>query len=303
MKREPRTASDLHHADLDDLNTAVRQGTEAGWSYICQDFALALQHSPLNTSPLNLSVAYRTDYLHFLYITQGTAEIQLNLQHYTLAAGNLLVVGEQSVYRLLHYSPDLQGATLVIRPTMLNRLFANERPALLCDIPVGLLICLTTPEQRIYFSLLQTLLQVLQTEPNNTPLIESMTASAVYFANGLHCVQKAQPHDRKQEITLRFLRLVQQHCCAEKRIGYYADLMAISKDHLSEVVRTYSGTTAQEWIARAVLSEAQIRLKHTDQSIGEIAFALGFPNQSFFCRYFRRLTAQSPKSYRLSAIE
>ena len=75
--------------------------------------------------------------------------------------------------------------------------------------------------------------------------------------------------------------------------------MTMAQGYLSRVVSCYSGTYAKEWIERAVLLEAKVMLRHTDKTIGDISFDLGFPNESFFCKYFRRLIGQTPRDFRL----
>ncbi len=283
------------------VGQAVRQGSEQAYSYTCDDFALSLHHSPFHTAPLDIAVPYRTEYLHILYITRGTAEVVLNMQPYALAAGTFLVIGTQSIYQVRHYSADLLGAALIVRPALFPRMFSQAKPMFLRDMPTGWQTMLTPDEQDLYLSLLSSLLKATQAKSVQQTLTDSLLSAVLYFADGLYRGTSAQPTDRRQAITLQFLHLVQQQCLSHKRLAYYASQMALSKDHLSEVVRTYSGTTAQEWIEQAVLLEAQVRLRHTDKPIGEIAYELGFPNDSFFCKYFRRLTGLTPRTYRLSA--
>ena len=44
--------------------------------------------------------------------------------------------------------------------------------------------------------------------------------------------------------------------------------------------------------------EAKTLLRFSDRSIQEVAYALNFPNQSFFGSYFRRTTGMSPSEFR-----
>ena len=39
-------------------------------------------------------------------------------------------------------------------------------------------------------------------------------------------------------------------------------------------------------------------LRHSDKQVAEIANLLGFPNSSFFCRYFKEHTGSTPQEYR-----
>lgn len=55
-----------------------------------------------------------------------------------------------------------------------------------------------------------------------------------------------------------------------------------------------------EWIEDSVILEAKTMLKHTDLSIQEITYKLNFPTQTFFGKYFKRITGMSPKQYKNS---
>lgn len=58
------------------------------------------------------------------------------------------------------------------------------------------------------------------------------------------------------------------------------------------------GTTHQNILSAVRKREATRRLVQTDQSVSQIAFALGFAAPQAFCRAFRRWTGQSPAEYR-----
>ena len=70
--------------------------------------------------------------------------------------------------------------------------------------------------------------------------------------------------------------------------------------YLSTVVRTCTGRTASEWIERHVAQEAKALLKSTNMTVQQISNELNFPSQSFFGKFFKRLTGLSPKEYRRS---
>ncbi|MDR1524556.1 MAG: AraC family transcriptional regulator, partial [Tannerella sp.] len=44
--------------------------------------------------------------------------------------------------------------------------------------------------------------------------------------------------------------------------------------------------------------EIKILLQSPKLTISEISYRLNFPNESYFCRYFKRHTGMSPKNYR-----
>ena len=61
-----------------------------------------------------------------------------------------------------------------------------------------------------------------------------------------------------------------------------------------------TGYSAVEWIERFVILEAKVLLKSSNLNIQQIADELHFPSQSFFGKYFKKLTGMSPKEYRNS---
>jgi AraC-like DNA-binding protein len=81
-------------------------------------------------------------------------------------------------------------------------------------------------------------------------------------------------------------------------VGNYADLMNISSGHLSEVVKFQSGKPAIKHIHERLVLEARRLLFHTQNSLKEIAFDLGFSDASYFNRFFKRETGVTPAEYR-----
>lgn len=81
-------------------------------------------------------------------------------------------------------------------------------------------------------------------------------------------------------------------------VGEYASLLNISAGHLSEVVKMQSGKPAIKHIHERLVLEARRLLFHTNKSLKEIAFDLGFSEASYFNRFFKRETGVTPADYR-----
>ena len=48
--------------------------------------------------------------------------------------------------------------------------------------------------------------------------------------------------------------------------------------------------------------QAKALLQHTDWSISEIAYALGFEYPTYFNNFFKKITGTNPKSFRLTGV-
>lgn len=83
-------------------------------------------------------------------------------------------------------------------------------------------------------------------------------------------------------------------------VGDYASLLHISAGYLSEVVKIQSGKPAIKHIHERQVMEARRLLFHTNSSLKEIAYDLGFSDASYFNRFFKRETGVTPAGYRAS---
>jgi AraC family transcriptional activator of pobA len=88
-----------------------------------------------------------------------------------------------------------------------------------------------------------------------------------------------------------------------KEVGDYASELNISAGHLSEIVKIQSGKPAIKHIHERLVLEARRLLFHTNNSLKEIAFELGFSDASYFNRFFKRETAVTPAEYRTKIRE
>ena len=82
----------------------------------------------------------------------------------------------------------------------------------------------------------------------------------------------------------------------------YANNLSVHVNHLNRSVREITGKSTTSHIADRIISEAKALLQHTDWSIADIAYALGFEYPTYFNNYFKRLTGTVPRSLRVKII-
>lgn len=81
-------------------------------------------------------------------------------------------------------------------------------------------------------------------------------------------------------------------------VSDYASMLHITAGHLSDVVKDHSGKPAIKHIHDRLVMEARRLLFHTNDSLKEIAFNLGFSDASYFNRFFKRETGETPAGFR-----
>jgi len=82
------------------------------------------------------------------------------------------------------------------------------------------------------------------------------------------------------------------------QVSEYAALLSVSPGHLRDVIKSQSGKSAIVHIQERMVLEARRMLFHTEYSLKEIGFDLGFSDASYFSRFFKRETGVTPAEYR-----
>jgi AraC-like DNA-binding protein/CheY-like chemotaxis protein len=80
-----------------------------------------------------------------------------------------------------------------------------------------------------------------------------------------------------------------------------AEAVGVSEDYLSRVFNRELGISPWEYLNRYRVLQAKTLLGQTDTSIQTIARQVGFNDQSYFSRVFRKLTGVSPQAFRNSS--
>ena len=81
-------------------------------------------------------------------------------------------------------------------------------------------------------------------------------------------------------------------------VAYLADRLNRSPKYLSDLLRSVSGKSAQQYIQNHLLNKAKALLSGSDLSVAEIAYRLGFDYPQSFNKLFRRKTNHTPLEYR-----
>ena len=78
----------------------------------------------------------------------------------------------------------------------------------------------------------------------------------------------------------------------------YAEHLSVHVNHLNRAVKEVTGKTTTAHLAERVVLEAKTLLKHTNWSINEIAYSLGYEYSTYFDNFFKKQTGVTPSSLR-----
>lgn len=80
----------------------------------------------------------------------------------------------------------------------------------------------------------------------------------------------------------------------------YADQLYVTPNHLNALCQDLLGKTAGELIRDRVLLEAKRLLANAKMTVTEVAYDLNFQDNSYFNRFFKKYTGQTPDEFRKS---
>ena len=96
--------------------------------------------------------------------------------------------------------------------------------------------------------------------------------------------------------------LLDRHFREHRPVQSYADTMGLTAGQLSRICREVLGMSSLDVINARLLHEAQRDLVYTSSSIKQLAGELGFEDDAYFSRFFKRHTGLSPREFRAQAL-
>lgn len=249
----------------------------------------------------DLLVPHRKDHYLIAFIRKGGARQWIDMASYTLkdntvylAGPNQIIVKEETKqlwstgiaftkeFLALQENAALKNLPLILNPKRQHELLLTE-----ADV-----------------QFLEDMLDKIDAEytSNNEWQQRMLSAYLTLLLTYLSRLYEEQFKDiavPKEKVLLKNFQVkVDEHYRELREVNDYASLLHISPGHLSEVIKNQSGKPAIKHIHERIVLEARRMLFHTDISLKEMAFDLGFADASYFNRFFKRETGITPADYR-----
>ena len=251
---------------------------------------------------------YRSDGYIIGICTRGSAQVEVNLQIYEAKPDAMLLATPFHVLRIYDSSPDFLCRFIVFSKAFLTENNVNSHFLESFSYFKSASLPVIYPDHddaKILLEIYVLLQQKLdrQEHPYRMEIARSILITMLYEVGSIYEKQHVMVKgklNRKQELNVLFQELVFHHYKEHRNVQYYADALFVSSKHLTETIKDVTGRTAGEWIDDAVILEAKVLLRNQETSIANIAFAIHFPDQSSFGKYFKKQTGLSPSDYRMA---
>lgn len=141
-------------------------------------------------------------------------------------------------------------------------------------------------------------------EYNQYNLLRSEILSGLLYLLIMYCTRKLPakteetPASKDTQLVQRFLQLVKAQFSKMKLVSDYAAELCVTANYLNRTVKKITGTTASAHIQRHIITEAKRQAVHSNLSMKEIAYQLGFDDLAHFSKYFKNNSGMSFTSFK-----
>lgn len=95
----------------------------------------------------------------------------------------------------------------------------------------------------------------------------------------------------------RFEELIEEHFYNMKKVSDYAELLNITEKHLNRISKDCLNKTCTQLITDRIILEAKRLLIQNKLNVSQIAYKLGYTDNSYFTRLFKKHSGETPLAF------
>jgi AraC family transcriptional regulator, transcriptional activator of pobA len=253
-------------------------------------------------------------FLQIMVLNQGQAEVMINGSKTQLQSPTLIFIPAQNVHSF-RLSSDVDGPVITVAQQPIESMAKIVMPALGEVLRRPWIIPLGTDAKAD--AALQSLLDAIEHEwrihsyGHAAAGLSLLAALLVHIGrytqsftpkNLLQTPKSRHAPARQAQVVEKFRGLVNEKFKTNLGVDAYARRLGVSAGQLTRLTKSLLGQTALEVIQARILFEAERDLTYTSDSIKQIAANLGFDDEAYFSRFFRRKKQQTPREFRVQAL-
>lgn len=236
----------------------------------------------------------------------GEVTVEINYVNYTLKKDGFLSVHPYDIVAFKGGSSDFRSQVLILPVTIFTPIIAELKMTHYDYVKKNPLIYFDDK----YLKILETTLELIDRASDllDSERFEQVVVKQVsslfyiqqqfYNSKSEYNIELREYISRKKELFRQFIKVLVESHSVSREVLFYANELGVSSGYLNEVCNEISQHTAKEIIDSTVSARLKYELSYTSKSIQELADEYNFPSQSYFSRYYKRMTGMTPSEFR-----
>lgn len=136
------------------------------------------------------------------------------------------------------------------------------------------------------------------TRPSDAALVSAAVAAIIGLAFHVRLSEPGLVQPELPASVARALERMRLYFHLPMRVVELANLSGMSESHFSRQFKEAIGTSPIDWLRRERINQAKRRLIESDDPVKEIARQVGYHDQFFFSKDFKKMTTLTPTQFR-----
>ncbi len=269
-----------------------------------QEFELASIGQLFYEHSEKLTTSHRTGFYHILWFQKGSPIHLVDFNPVKVKPNTILFLNKDTVQRF-DKKGGFDGKAILFTDNFFCKT-ENDIKFLRSSILFNDLISVSQIQLSKKASLFVDLFHLMETELEN----EKDASQSDILKNLLHnFLLLSERERRKQGFTeikkgadldyvMLFKDLLETNYRKLKRVSNYAKKISVTGKRLNQATSKILDKSPKQMIDERVMLEAKRLLAHTNESVKEIGFDLGFDEPTNFIKYFRKHSNSTPVEFR-----
>lgn len=237
-----------------------------------------------------------------IFLFETNASISINFVDYEIQKNHLLFLAPYQLvtsqnynlisFQLLLFHADFYCIEYHRKEVACNGILFNN----LFTVPYVVLPKVILDEVKAVFE------KIKLYENNNSisdlSILKSYLQLILALSNKEKLFDDFQKKENATTVSPDFIHLVETNFIKQKNVEFYAEKYGISLNHFSKKIKAIYGKSPKTLIQERLILESKKQLHLTYKNINEIALFLGFQDEFYFSRFFKKHVGVSPKIFR-----
>lgn len=249
----------------------------------------------------------RSLYYQIIIVNSGYGVFWIDIESFEVSKESIIVYAEGQL-QVLEDIKNIDGDVLLFSQQFL---YSNSNDEEISE-NLGIIDLLSftppiIPSKEKYTDIMKIIKQL---KVENSMMRDRIQSSIIHYLFRIFLFKVEQSLANQENIRLKdssdyriillFRKLLEENYYRKKNVTFYASKLFITTKKLNEVIKGYINKTAKELINERIILETKRQLIHSDLTIKEIGYLVGFNDPTNFNKYFKKYIKQTPAEYRES---